>query len=206
MQNSNLFEGLAVQKLAAENPISYIDIGTRGGFQDDLASLAFAVDAIGFEPESEAFDEIESVNSAPWRSARILPYAIGGVTGTQTLSIPEDPVSTTLLTPDPSIGRRFDKSQFYDVRRQVDVDTRTLDDALADVNIETRDFLKIDIEGAELDVLKGAPKTVEELLVVKIEVSFLRHRVEQPLAHEIVSYFADRILVFGRVRLYIFLN
>lgn len=113
MKNSNLFEGLAVQKVAAENPISYVDIGTRGGFQDDLASLAFAVDAIGFEPEREAFDKIDQENSGPWRSARILPYAVGRLNGKQILSIPEDPVSATLLKPDPAVGERFDKSQFF---------------------------------------------------------------------------------------------
>jgi FkbM family methyltransferase len=192
MQNSDLFEGLAVQKLAAENPISYIDIGTRGGFQDDLASLAFAVDAIGFEPEKQAFDQISETSDGPWRSARMLPYAIGGMNGRQTLSIAADPISTTLLTPDLSIGERFDKTQFYDVRSQIKVDTRTLDAALSDIELASRDFLKIDIEGAELDVFIGAPETVKNLLAVKTEVSFLPHRKEQPLAHDIAAFFNDR--------------
>ena len=192
MRNSDLFRGLDVQNLASENPVSYIDIGTRGGFQDDLAAIAFAVDAIGFEPEQKAFDILDVTGTGPWRSARILPHAIGGVTGHQILSVPTDPVSTTLLTPDPAIGRRFDKSQFFDVQEKIEVETLLLDDALSDLELPSRDFLKIDIEGAELDVLKGSPETVDSLLAVKTEVSFLKHRVNQPLAHDIAAFFHER--------------
>ncbi|MBK19972.1 MAG: hypothetical protein CMM52_14160 [Rhodospirillaceae bacterium] len=192
MGNSNIFEDLAVQKPTTANPVTFIDIGTRGGFQDDLAPLAFAVDAIGFEPEKEAFDQIKQADSGSWRSARMLPYAIGGVTGRQTLSVAADKVSSTLLTPDPAIGRRFDKPQFYDVQSQIEVDTRTLDDALAEIDPATRDFLKIDIEGAEMDVFAGSPETMAKLLAVKTEVSFIPHRKEQPLAHDIAAFFAER--------------
>lgn len=192
MRNSNLFKGLAVEALAAANPVSYIDIGTRGGFQDDLAPIAFAVDAVGFEPEKKAYAEIEGRISGPWRKARFLPYAIAGVSGRRTLSVPKDPVSTTLLTPDISIGKRFDKTQFYDVQQQIEVETLTLDDALAEVELASRDFLKIDIEGAELDVFNGAPETINDLLAVKTEVAFLAHRKDQPLAHHLADFFYDR--------------
>lgn len=191
MKNSNLFEGLAVQKVAAENPISYVDIGTRGGFQDDLASLAFAVDAIGFEPEREAFDKIDQENSGPWRSARILPYAVGRLNGKQILSIPEDPVSATLLKPDPAVGERFDKSQFFKVQKQIEVETKTLDEALTSSGCARHDYLKIDIEGAELEVLGAAPETVKELLAFKTEVSFVRQCLDQPLAHDVAKFFDD---------------
>lgn len=178
--------------MAAENPISYIDIGTRGGFQDDLAPIAFAVDAIGFEPEKEAFDKIDNENSGPWRNAKTLPYAVGRLTGKQVLSIPEDPVSATLLKPDPAIGERFKKSQFFNVQKEVEVETRNLDEALKESGCQFHDYLKIDIEGAELEVIAAAPQTVEGLLAVKTEVSFIRQCYDQPLAHDIAAFFNDR--------------
>jgi len=108
------------------------------------------------------------------------------------LSIPLDRVSATLLTPDPVVGERFDKSQFFNVQKQIEVETKTLDEALENSGSKSHDYLKIDIEGAELEVLEAAPKTMKELLAVKTEVSFVRQCFDQPLAHDVAQFFHDR--------------
>jgi len=42
------------------------------------------------------------------------------------------------------------------------VKTKTLDQVVGELGLSKVDFIKIDVEGAELDVLKSATKTLEE--------------------------------------------
>ncbi len=192
MKLDNLFRGLGLDKIIGDHPLSYIDIGSRGGFQNDLSPLAFAVNAIGFEPDPKEHARLEAAPTGPWKSTRILPYAIGAKTGRQKLFIPTDPQSASLLEHNPEIGRRFNKPQFFKVEDVIDVDTVTLDEAARLAGIKSADYIKIDIEGAEMGVFAACPGIMENVLAVKTEVSFLPIRHAQHLAHEIEAYFKDR--------------
>ena len=54
------------------------------------------------------------------------------------------------------------------VRREVEVDVVTLDNYFKDVPV---DFIKIDVEGAELEVLQGGLQTLKYVKVIVLEVS-----------------------------------
>ena len=60
--------------------------------------------------------------------------------------------------------------------------------ALDDLDISAKDFIKIDVQGGELSVLKGAEKTLSNTLGVEAEVEFLSMYDGQPLFGEICDY------------------
>lgn len=192
MKLDNLFLGLAVAEVARAHPLTYVDVGCRGGFQPDLLPLAFAVNAVGFEPGPDEYTRLRGQPAGPWLSSRFLPYAIAGSTGRQTLFVPADGQSASLMRHDPEIGRRFKKPQFFDVQTTVEVDTLSLADAVRLAGSATPDYLKIDIEGAELEVFEASAEVMNAVLAVKTEVSFLPHRREQPLSHDVEAYFKGR--------------
>jgi len=187
---TNLLRASPFAPALAAHPCVAVDIGARGGFEPDLLPLAFAVDAIGFEPEPEAFATLDS--RGPWRSVRYLPVAVSGNDGPRTLHVTRDSASSTLLEPDPASIAEFEKPQFVTVTRTLAVETRTLDGALADAGVQRVDYLKLDIEGAELEVARAAPRTIGSLLAAKIEVTFLPVRRQQPLAADIDRFFTGR--------------
>lgn len=90
-----------------------------------------------------------------------------------------------------------DQSSMYDsgwghegtLRR---VPMRTLDSLVADMNCHDADGLKLDVQGAELEVLKGAAETLRRCRVVQVEVSFRKIYENAPLAHDIIAFFADQ--------------
>lgn len=49
-------------------------------------------------------------------------------------------------------------------------------------------ILKLDVEGLELDVLKGATEALKHVLAIKLEAAFMRHRVGQAVAGEIIAF------------------
>ncbi len=184
----NLLLQAGLEPLLAAHPLACLDVGSRGGFESDLLPIAGVVDAIGFEPEPAAFEAISGQGHGPWRSLRHLPHALAGTEGERTLYIPEDPASTSLLRHDPTIAGVFGKRHFSQLDHTVGVRTRLLDAVLAETGIEQPAYLKLDVEGAELEILQAAPKSLAHLLAIKTEVSFLPFRHGQPLAGDVETF------------------
>lgn len=185
MNLRHLFNSLSIADIARQNPLTYFDIGSRGGFQSDLHPLAFAVDVVGFEPDPEEFRRLQKLSPDPWRTVKYLPQAVGGNTGQETLYIPTDPQSASLLKHDAKIGEKFNKPQFFEIDRTAEIQTLGLEDALAKTEFNSIDYLKIDIEGAELAVFQSSPQIMNDVLAVKTEISFIPFRHDQPLAGDV---------------------
>lgn len=181
-------------RMIADHPIVAIDVGSRGGFEADLLPMAWAVDAFGFEPDPVEFARLQGAHSdpRPWRSLRLVPTALSGASGTRTLHIPVAPQSASLLEHDARVGEAYGYQAMFTVDRTADVTTTTLDEALERYAIPSPHYLKLDIEGIELEVLSSAPRAVEAALVVKTEVSFLEMRKRQPLATDVDLFLRDR--------------
>lgn len=190
MDRLNLLRQSDFAAALADHPLVAVDIGARGGFEPDLLPLAFAVDCIGFEPEPAAFAALQ--NKGPWRSLRYLPVAISGTDGPRTLHITRDNQSTTLLEPDPAAIAEFDKPQFVTVDRRITVETQTLERTLAAAGVSRVDYLKLDIEGPELEVLCAAPGIVASALAIKVEVAFIPVRRGQAVAADIDRHLSER--------------
>ena len=72
-----------------------------------------------------------------------------------------------------------------------------LDDVAAEMGIEDVNFIKIDVQGAEIDVLEGARHLLATQPVdfVLAELSLIRYNHGAPLADEMITYM--RTLGFG---------
>ena len=70
------------------------------------------------------------------------------------------------------------------------------DELLAEAGI---DFLKIDVEGAELLVLENATRTLEDVLVLETEVEFVPLYKQQCLFGDLHRFLHDRGLVMHKL-------
>jgi FkbM family methyltransferase len=190
-----------------ERGISIADVGMRGGASSVWNSLGKCADVIGFEPDLE---EAERINAQDRMfHQHCYPFAIG-LTGTQTI-VDDTGNRASMSAHSPNqdwLSTRFDVGSFYDEDanpidcrtklhrrvarhgRTLEVETISLDDFV--VRRPTKiDFIKIDVEGSELDVLKGASSILETALGVEIEVNFALHK-RVPLFHEITAHLLER--------------
>ena len=128
----------------------------------------------GFEPQPE---QLAQLNRSKGPHERYLPHVVGDG-AEHSLQLCRSVGFTSLLEPDPASLALF---EFYQPLGQVlareRVQTRRLDDI---GEIESIDFLKIDIQGGELSVFQNGRHKLAPAVFVQTEVSFVTLYKDQP--------------------------
>ncbi len=181
-------KGAPVGRLIEALSPSILDIGARGGADEELLAIAWASHVVCFEPDQAESEALLARGDTRWRQFSVLPYAVGGVTGRQELHIPDDPRAASLLPHNPEMVDRFGRENLHTPRRAVPVETFTLDALRAKGHIGRIDYMKIDVEGAELDILKASGAVLQDCVALKVECSFLLQRLNQPLVWDVVQF------------------
>jgi FkbM family methyltransferase len=128
----------------------------------------------GFEPQPDALAALRE-RQGPHET--YLPHVVGDG-GDHTLHVTVASGMTSLFEPDPARLEVFEGfSDWGVVNDQVPVSTTRLDDI---DEIPTVDFLKIDVQGAELMIFEGGRSRLADTVVIQTEVSFLPLYKDQP--------------------------
>jgi FkbM family methyltransferase len=141
--------------------------------------VAGLCEVLGFEPQVEA---LERLKKAKGPRERYLSYVLGDGSA-RTLNVCELEGMTSLLIPDPAHLALFNLFPIWGrVKDQIPVTTRKLDDI---AEIAHLDFLKLDVQGAEREVLTHGRDKLRDAVVVQTEVSFVPLYQGQPVFGEI---------------------
>jgi len=160
---------------------TYCDVGAGLSFPKSILQHAKLLDVKAFEP----FDaDNRVVGNEDFNSIEIYPYAIGAEDKDDvTFHVTKKSACSSLLEPLDSYGSAL-LSEKFRVLRTIKVPVRRLD-TLFNTGF---DLLKIDAQGAGIDVLKGADKILRTTKVVVVELEFIPLYKDQQLYHEGVSY------------------
>lgn len=82
----------------------------------------------------------------------------------------------------------FLRSDSFCDQRPHRVEVRTLDSFLGSPLLQPPDLIKADVQGFELEVLRGAGKCLETAQLLLLEVSYRRIYENLALAHEVIGY------------------
>ena len=74
----------------------------------------------------------------------------------------------------------------FEITREIEVECTTLEESLIDKNIKELDFLKVDTQGSELEILKGLGKYYP--LLMKVEVQIVPMYENIPNWSELINY------------------
>lgn len=151
-----------VEYLSSYNDTVFFDIGSNIGIFAYIAeSVNPSAKIYAFEPLPANVSYIKDiVRLNRFRNISVEPYALSDSTGTSTLFVPQ----TTYKYPDlASFVNRFEGSDRLHRNLQswkLEVNVTTLDDFVSDKHINKIDLIKLDVEEAEIEVIKGGEKTI----------------------------------------------
>lgn len=181
-------------------------VGGRSGSRPFPILPKFEQDIISvlYEADPSCIDDIERQSGALKSEQRIFPYCLGRAEGKAPFYILRDQYRSSLFRfKKERLGQYSHNNQFswdadpesMEVLEEIEVDLVTLDGCLArpDFNAPPPDFLSLDTQGSELDVMIGAENTIRrDALAVCTEVEFVELYENQPLYGDIRDYLQAR--------------
>lgn len=151
-----------------------VDVGSAGGLQPHWRAFEGLVDFYCFEPHRESFDKLTaSFAGHPSREKfHFIPTGLSGKGGERTLHLLNSPTGSSLYPI--RIGSEFvsaDDHYIFPVR-ETTVQTRCLAEVLDEAAVKSVDIIKLDVQGAELEILEGmgVPRR-KNLLLAEVEVN-----------------------------------
>lgn len=172
-ENPKLTQYLVANKLIHLN---VVDIGARGGFADYWDYYRGCLDIIGFDPDSQQ----EKLSCGKCRAR-----ALSGDGKERIFYVIRYPGSSGFYPPNIDFTNRLRNRDYLNIIGTAEIRTITLDS----LNL-TPDFIKLDTEGSELEILEGGLETLRGTLGISIEMAFTELFKGQPLFREVDAFLA----------------
>jgi FkbM family methyltransferase len=163
-----------------------LDVGANKGQFALFARSRFPnARILSFEPLPRPVAKFERVFRQDPR-IKIIRAAVSKNRGTLTMHVTEHDDSSSAL----GVGNA--QREIFNTREvdQCEVPCGPLSDFVAEGDLGSRNLLKIDVQGLELEVLRGAEPLLDQFAAIYCEVSFIELYVGQPLASEIIVFLA----------------
>jgi FkbM family methyltransferase len=157
------------------SPKSIVDVGAAQGHWARMAAKIWPQATIfGVDPNESNVAELEATKR----------------------DVPQFDYRRAFLGPERKQVRYADRSDQTSLLDVADEHTATaemvpLDELVADHHLAQPELLKLDVQGFELEVLRGAQRTLEGCQAVLAEVSMVRFFQTVPLAADVISFLAD---------------
>jgi FkbM family methyltransferase len=188
------------QVLNVELPtVAILDVGAMAEGVDRYAPLLAQglASVTGFEPNPEELHRLRATRPG---TCRYLPHVLGKG-GPATFHVTRYPGCSSLYPPDPAVIDLFTsigtgEGGNFRVLRTEPVQTTRLDDV---PDCPPADYLKLDVQGAELDVLQGGARALAHALVLDVEVEFVPLYKGQPLFGDVQVFLRDHGFVLHKL-------
>ena len=170
--------------------ISLVDIGAAGGLQDRWKPFSRFVDLVAVEPDPRAKESIEKLESTTLRSLHRVNSPLASTSREIDFYLCKHPRQSSVLKPNLEHFAKYNDGYKWNVEKIEQMSAITLDSALAS-KIQP-DFLKLDTQGSELDILQGAMATLHSCLGIEVEVEFREMYQSQPLFGDLSKFLLDK--------------
>ena len=147
---------------------TFIDAGAHIGRYTLKAAKAVGPSGsvIAFEPDAENCRLLHdncSINGYDW--VEIEQYALGSENGSITLISGNDAATNTIL---PDWYEKMQPADDINFAKQIEVPVRRLDDILDEKEISFVDLMKVDVEGAEMQLFNGVARSLKQCRIKSI--------------------------------------
>ena len=179
-----------VKGLIKNEKINSLDVGAQGGFNSDNffpKKYNIFFEDILVEPLKSESNKLKNkkyiINKGLWSKKEKRKFYLLG----------KRPGSSSMYKPDKEkfYLHNIKKKDYsdYDITREFEVECDTLSNLLEEIKIKKLDYLKIDTQGAELEILKGIGNF--RPILIKIEAHIFSMYKDVPSWHQLLNYLYD---------------
>ncbi len=154
--------------------LDVLDIGARGGFAPYWGHYRGCINIRGFDPDKQQ----ERISDGKCKAR-----ALSGDGKDRVFYIIRYAASSVFYPPNVEFTNRLKNRDILNVVDTVELKTITLDS----LNVQP-DFIKLDTEGSELEILQGGAKTLTGVLGVSVEVEFVELFKGQPVFRDVDAF------------------
>ena len=187
-------------------------IGARGPTQAFPENPAFEPSVVNvlYEADPDCIAELEQLNSSRAAKVIVLNECVSGAGGPRTFCDAYHGYGSSLLEanadlkdlyiPAPWIDYDYTVYEAISAKSRREVATKTLDQITKErSDVPLPDFLSLDTQGSELEILQGSPAALDAAVCIVTEVEFVPLYQDQPLFGEICTFLASRGFVFAKL-------
>lgn len=159
IENPNYQTGLPILLAKAEPSVNFtfVDIGARGGVRSEWLPFQSFSKFVAFEPDAAEAEKIK----AKYSSLDVYSVALGEKISRRKIYLTRSPDCCGLTQIDKVFWKRFPNWINAEVVGTAEIEVKSLDEWVAGTEYKTLDFLKIDTEGSEIEILRGAKNSFE---------------------------------------------
>tara|TARA_Y100000816_G_scaffold291103_1_gene281465 strand:- start:2592 stop:3485 length:894 start_codon:yes stop_codon:yes gene_type:complete len=169
--------------------LSYIDVGAADDINQRWKKISKNLEFIGFEPNPEEYKKIKNKNFGKFK---LFNFAVGDRNGFKKLNILFSSYASSFLKPNFELLKEYPNSERFKIKKKINLKVRKIDS----LKLKKIDFIKIDTQGYNLKVLKGASKSLDNILGIEIETEFLNIYEKQDLFEDIKIYLQNKNFYF----------
>lgn len=165
-------------KVLENNPIWIADVGAAGGVDPKWEKFTSFYKGILFEPDPREYESLRAKSSD---NLVVLNSVLADSACELDFYLCKRQQVSSVYTPDVEFLKQFLDVDRFNVVKQMKMQADTFDNVLRKSGISEVDFIKLDTQGSELPILKGAMSYLENVIGLEIEVEFAQLYRNQPL-------------------------
>lgn len=181
-----------LRNLLGTEKLRLVDVGARDGIAERWQPFHELLQVIAFEPDPEECARLNAGASRMPYPVKFVPRALGAADGQQAiLNICKQPGCSSLLQPNQKLCSDYPYGPNMEVVKTWPVTLHRLDSVAAEHGFRP-DVIKIDTQGTELDILRGAGDLLADMLIVELEVEFVSQYIAQPQACDVNVFMREQ--------------
>jgi FkbM family methyltransferase len=151
-----------------------VDVGSAEGMQPHWRAYVGVADLLLFEPHAESLERLRAqyASSPHADKLQLMPVALSGCGGERSLYMLNCPTGSSLLPVERNSEFADPEDSYIYPVHETQIQTRTLADVMDSMGMAGPDIIKLDVQGAELEILQGMGEVRRRsLLLAEAEVN-----------------------------------
>ena len=179
IKNCNIFIKINDNK----NKLVILDVGGSEGLQNRWKVFEKHILAIFVEPDKRSYLELQK------KGFKVITKALWSRETQKNFYLTNKFQTSSLYIPNKRYLNLFPESTRYDIKETLLLDVTTIDNQINSSN--QPHFIKLDIQGAELEVLKGGKNTLRNVMGLEVEINFKEIYEKIPLYNDVEKFLKD---------------